>query len=231
MANNGVPDLPVDVYAFPRFTVMSQHAPKGFIPYKRMLEPQPKASSDPLTPPQTPPAESATLPDEFAARSRHQFIQACVTKLTSREVTFIRPTQQASSSNPTAENMTYGEFDGVEETIKFDYLLYALGSTLPDPVNVWQPIDEGAVDEERKPGTKKRGLRFMKLQKEKFKQADRILIVGGGALGIEYASDLKDLYPEKKITLLHSRSRVMPLYPLELHMISKFKALKSPFLK
>ncbi|OWZ57378.1 oxidoreductase [Cryptococcus neoformans c45] len=207
------------VYAFPRFTVMSHHAPKGFIPYKRMLEPQPKASSDLLTPPQTPPTESATLPDELAARSRHQFVQALVTKLTSREVTFIRPTHQASSSISTTGNMTYGEFDGAEETIKFDYLLYALGSTLPDPVNVWQPIDESAVGEERKPGTKKRGLRFMELQKEKFKQADRILIVGGGALGIEYASDLKDLYPEKKITLLHSRTRVMPLYPIELHMI------------
>lgn len=127
--------------------------------------------------------------------------------------------------------MTYGEFDGAEETIKFDYLLYALGSTLPDPVNVWQPIDESAVGEERKPGTKKRGLRFMELQKEKFKQADRILIVGGGALGIEYASDLKDLYPEKKITLLHSRTRVMPLYPIELHMISKLRAPKAPFLR
>lgn len=224
MANPGVPDLSVDVYAFPRFTVKSQHAPKGFIPYKRMLDPQPKKSSDPLTPPQTPPVESATLSDEFSARSRHQFIQACVTKLTSREVTFVRPTHQAGSSISTAGNMAYGEFDGAEETIKFDYLLYALGSTLPDPVNVWQPIDEGAIGEQRKPGTKRRGLRFMELQEEKFKQADRILIVGGGALGIEFASDLKDLYPEKKITLLHSRTRVMPLYPLELHTISKFKA-------
>lgn len=224
MANPGVPYLSVDVYAFPRFTVKSQHAPKGFIPYKRMLDPQPKKSSDPLTPPQTPPVESATLSDEFSARSRHQFIQACVTKLTSREVTFVRPTHQASSSISTTGNMAYGEFDGAEETIKFDYLLYALGSTLPDPVNVWQPIDESAIGEQRKPGTKKRGLRFMELQEEKFKQADRILIVGGGALGIEFASDLKDLYPEKKITLLHSRTRVMPLYPLELHTISKFKA-------
>ncbi|WVN86741.1 uncharacterized protein L203_101913 [Cryptococcus depauperatus CBS 7841] len=212
------------IYAFPRFTVMSKHSPKGFIPYKRMFDPKPKSTtvSGPTTPPQTPPVETSTLPDQLAAHSRHQFIQGCVTKLTVNKVTFVRPKSKAntkkSQTTKSKGNMTYGEFDGEEKTIKFDYLLYALGSTLPSPVNVWQAVDEDAEGDEKQLGTKKRGLRFMQLQEEKFRKADRILIVGGGALGIEYAGDLKDLYPEKKITLLHSRTRMMPLYPIELHL-------------
>ncbi|WVQ78398.1 hypothetical protein IAT38_000484 [Cryptococcus sp. DSM 104549] len=214
------------VYAFPRYTTMPQHAPKGFIPYKHMLDPKPPTPpTDPLTPPGTPPAGTAALPAELiAARSRHQFIQACVTKLSAHEVTIIRPSEESSAAAAKREaegkgTMTYGEFDGEEETIHFDYLLYALGSTLPDPVNVWAKLDEDYKGDERKLGTKKCGLRFMAKQDEKFKKSDRILIVGGGALGIEYAADLKDLYPEKKITLLHSRTRMMPIYPIELHVI------------
>ncbi|TYJ56630.1 hypothetical protein B9479_002722 [Cryptococcus floricola] len=214
------------VYAFPRYTTMPQHAPKGFIPYKHMLDPQPPAPSDPLTPPQTPPAEAATLPDDqqklLAARSRHQFIQACAVKLSANSVTIVRPTGDGKATEGQTSrskgNMTYGEFDGPEETIHFDYLLYALGAALPGPVNAWQTVDRAAVGDERRLGTKKCGLRFMKLQHDKFEKAERILIVGGGALGIEYAGDLKYLWPDKKITLLHSRTRMMPRYDIELHL-------------
>jgi hypothetical protein len=33
----------------------------------------------------------------------------------------------------------------------------------------------------------------------------------------EFASDLKHVYPHKHVTLLHSRHRVMPIYPQEMH--------------
>lgn len=33
----------------------------------------------------------------------------------------------------------------------------------------------------------------------------------------EFATDLKDLYPSKEVTLLHSRTRVLPRYPQEMH--------------
>jgi hypothetical protein len=34
---------------------------------------------------------------------------------------------------------------------------------------------------------------------------------------LEFATDLKELYPEKEITLLHSCERLMPLYPESMH--------------
>lgn len=240
----------LDVYTFSRFTVKTKHAPKGFIPYKHLLDPQPKLAPeiDLSTPPETPPIHPSVLDQEddvLAGRARHQFIQGVVTKLSSKEVTFVRPSEEdrpafkdvAFKSVPAANvdskevNMTYGEFDGPEEKIEYNYLLYALGSTLPDPVNVWQPLSgqPRVTGDERKLGNKKRGLKFMAIQSEKFKAAGRILIVGGGALGIQYATDLKDVYPEKKITLLHSRTRLLPIYPIKLHVTGRL-LFSIPFL-
>ncbi|OWT37715.1 oxidoreductase [Cryptococcus neoformans Bt1] len=222
------------VYTFSRFTVKTKHAPKGFIPYKHLLDPQPKHAPeiDLSTPPETPPIHPFVLNQEdevLAGRARHQFIQGVVTKLSSKEITFVRPSEEArpdfkgvaaTNVDSKGTNMTYGEFDGPEEKIEYDYLLYALGSTLPDPVNVWKPLrgQPRITGEERKLGSKKHGLRFMAFQSEKFKAANKILIVGGGALGIQYATDLKDVYPEKKVTLLHSRTRLLPIYPIKLHV-------------
>ncbi|KAK8869685.1 hypothetical protein IAR55_000253 [Kwoniella newhampshirensis] len=223
------------LYAFPRFTVIPHEAQKGFIPYRRTLDFLPQPKSDLPTPPQTPPTSSSAIKSEREVdvddKSRHQFIQGCVIKLTSHSVTFIRPRhadEPGSKAGSTSKNdltnrihahLTYGEYDGEEETIDFDYAIYALGASMPDPVNVWQDTLSTADGENNVVlGTKKAGLKFMESQGEKFKKADRILIVGGGALGIEYAGDLKYLYPTKKITLLHSRQRLMPIYPVETHI-------------
>ncbi|WWD16049.1 hypothetical protein CI109_100474 [Kwoniella shandongensis] len=229
------------LYAFPRFTVIPHEAQKGFIPYRRTLEFLPESHTAPTTPPLTPPASppasttGAVTTEEVNGsddKSRHQFIQGCITKLTPHSVTFIRPREPENGSSSTSgsgssskgnndltnkvhAHLTYGKYDGEEEIIEFEYALYALGASMPDPVNVWQDShlhEEGVVL-----GSKKAGLKFMKSQGEKFKSADRILVVGGGALGIEYAGDLQYLYPEKKITLLHSRQRLMPVYPVETH--------------
>jgi NADH dehydrogenase FAD-containing subunit len=81
-------------------------------------------------------------------------------------------------------------------------------------------------------------LTFSSLQRqaEEISKATSILIAGGGALGIQYASDIADLYnnpenkehlkpfvkdgklpPKKKITIVHSRDRFLPLYKQEMH--------------
>jgi hypothetical protein len=37
----------------------------------------------------------------------------------------------------------------------------------------------------------------------------------------EFATDLKDVYPNKEVTLLHSRMRFMPHYPVAMHTASE----------
>lgn len=65
--------------------------------------------------------------------------------------------------------------------------------------------------------TKVSGMRFLQEQQDVISRASSILIVGGGALGIQYATDIADLYPEKRVTLIHSRERLLPHFELDLH--------------
>lgn len=72
---------------------------------------------------------------------------------------------------------------------------------------------------------------FNQAQTKAIAESSSILIAGGGALGIQYATDIADLYNNdenaehrpagasspKKITLVHSRDRFLPLYKQEMH--------------
>lgn len=48
---------------------------------------------------------------------------------------------------------------------------------------------------------------------------DLSLLLRGAVLTAEFASDIKDMYPSKTVTLIHSRERMMPRYPAEMHDI------------
>ena len=122
----------------------------------------------------------------------HRWVHGSITSLTSHSVTYTRPVQKenlsasSSSSSASAYEASFGVFEGPTETINFDYAVYALGAGLPDPVNVWKPAFGGATPEDAHlgVGTKRSGVRFMERKAESLKQAQRILIVGAGALGI-----------------------------------------------
>ena len=53
------------------------------------------------------------------------------------------------------------------------------------------------------------------------KRAKSILIVGGGAVGVQMATDLKEFYPDKEITVVQSRPKLMPQFHEKLHEIVK----------
>jgi NADH dehydrogenase FAD-containing subunit len=57
----------------------------------------------------------------------------------------------------------------------------------------------------------------LKVMQSQIEKAARIAVVGGGAVGIEVASDIKDVYPEKNVVLLHSRDRLLPSFGERLH--------------
>ncbi|GFZ45687.1 hypothetical protein JCM24511_03416 [Saitozyma sp. JCM 24511] len=228
------------VYVFPRFTILPKHAPKAYIPYTNHLitpppldkssasSPASSPQSDLPTPPRTPSSTSIALSDDEEDDNRRTWIQGSVISMTSHSVTFTRPCRRRDLSDSSASfasahsHTTTGTFDGPEETIYFDYVVYALGSGMPDPVNVWSEhpnMPSGIVFDhhEHGLGTKKCGVRWMQKKAQQLKKAQRIVIVGGGALGIQFATDLKDVYPNKEVTLLHSRMRFMPHYPIAMH--------------
>jgi NADH dehydrogenase FAD-containing subunit len=55
-------------------------------------------------------------------------------------------------------------------------------------------------------------VRYLQAYQEAAKRAQSIVIIGGGAVGVQMACDLKELYPTKTITLVHSRAQLMPAY-------------------
>ena len=74
---------------------------------------------------------------------------------------------------------------------------------------------------------KKPSVDYFKAYQEGVKNAKSIVIVGGGAVGVQMATDLGEVYPDKKVTLVHSRDRLMQLYHPQMDAIlqERFKEL------
>jgi len=166
-----------DVYVFPRFIVMPEHAPKSFVPYRNMFgltQTAPTMTMSRLralaplpTPPATPP------------RPAPAYIQGHIIGLSARSVTFIVPDER-------------GTYDGLADdgsnvpperiqTVNFDYCVYALGAGLPAPCDVWG--EYGRVQLPGR-GSKAGGVSWMRAHNEIIKAARSVCVVGAGALGI-----------------------------------------------
>lgn len=57
----------------------------------------------------------------------------------------------------------------------------------------------------------------MKSLQTKITKSEKVVVVGGGALGIQFASDIREHFPEKSVKLIHSRDRFLPLYNPKMH--------------
>ncbi|KAK7942703.1 apoptosis-inducing factor [Apiospora aurea] len=64
--------------------------------------------------------------------------------------------------------------------------------------------------------TKAEGVALLQDMQRSIKEAQHLVVVGGGAAGVELAADAKHKYPEKHATLVHSREAVMHRFGPEL---------------
>lgn len=94
---------------------------------------------------------------------------------------------------------------GSGETLPYEFLVLATGaavkSGLPSRVNATE---------------KEEGVKLLQGVQQKIADAQTVVVVGGGAAGVEVATDAKSLYPNKNIILVHSRSAVMHRFGKEL---------------
>lgn len=90
------------------------------------------------------------------------------------------------------------------DKIDYEYLAIATGSSQPPPARLSSTDWEDACSE----------LRSIQ---ESVKDATSIAVVGGGAVGIELATDIKEFYPGKEVTLIHSRGQLMSSFKERLH--------------
>ncbi|KAI9456055.1 FAD/NAD-P-binding domain-containing protein [Lactarius psammicola] len=97
------------------------------------------------------------------------------------------------------------------EPISYEYLIIATGtcSTPPSTLDV-----KGKAD----------GIAFLQRHQRRVERANQIVVVGGGAVGVQLATDIKDYYTSKSVTLVHSRSRVMHKFHPKLHDLISARA-------
>ncbi|KAI2625590.1 FAD/NAD(P)-binding domain-containing protein [Hypoxylon sp. NC1633] len=57
--------------------------------------------------------------------------------------------------------------------------------------------------------TKEAGLQLLREMQRRVREARDLVVVGGGAAGVELATDAKSRYPDKRVALVHSRDAVM----------------------
>ncbi len=82
--------------------------------------------------------------------------------------------------------------------LPYEFLVIATGSTGANGL----PSRPGVEDREA-------GMQLLARMQARIKTATRVVIAGGGAAGVELAADAKDRYPDKSITLVHSRQALM----------------------
>ncbi|CAG8656776.1 9528_t:CDS:2 [Gigaspora margarita] len=80
--------------------------------------------------------------------------------------------------------------------IPFEYLVIATGSTYPRPGKLTAENKEESVDE-------------LVAQRNAVRNANKILIIGGGPVGIELAGEIASVYQDKEVTLIHAANHLL----------------------
>ena len=94
------------------------------------------------------------------------------------------------------------------EEIPYEYLIVATGSQLTQERREDNGTGNSLPSRVDVDG-KEQGIQMLKDMQLKIRDARHLVIVGGGAAGVELATDAKDKYPEKEVVLIHSRDKVM----------------------
>ncbi|KAK4495262.1 hypothetical protein PRZ48_013591 [Zasmidium cellare] len=83
--------------------------------------------------------------------------------------------------------------------LPYDYLVIATGTLLAAPSMM--PFDSKAP-----------AVKYIQDYQEQVQAAEHVTIVGGGAVGVQMALDIREIYPGKQVTVVHSRGRLMQVY-------------------
>ncbi|QRW05750.1 apoptosis-inducing factor A [Ceratobasidium sp. AG-Ba] len=88
------------------------------------------------------------------------------------------------------------------QTIAYDQLVLATGS-------IWN----GAL---ALPDTRSQAIEHIRSFRSSLEAVQNVLVVGGGAVGVEYVGELRHFMPDKKITLVHGGNELMnKTYPVK----------------
>lgn len=98
-------------------------------------------------------------------------------------------------------------------SIQYEYLVVATGAIQPSPTKL------RAV-------TREDGIKELQGFQQQIQRAKNIAVIGGGAVGVELAMEIKDTFHQKQVTLIHSRNQLLPRFGPKLHELA-LKELKN----
>lgn len=141
----------------------------------------------------------------FENTAPHVVLQATVTGITKSHI-IVAPTKSTDEGESRVGRGKLWSIDSL--SIPYTHLIYALGSHLPDPLRTAAR-------------SKQEGVFWMRHTEERIRGAQRIVLVRGDALGVEFATDVKSVYPEKDVTLIHSWQRLLSNFDEQIHNHAK----------
>ena len=112
------------------------------------------------------------------------------------------------SINPEAKVAEWSDRSGRTQQQAYDYLVVATGLK-----RHWPAVPKsGSYEEYLRDG--KAFIEKITGGDESKHQGRRVVVVGAGAVGIEFAAEIKQYYPKISVTLIHSRDQVLSSEPL-----------------
>lgn len=91
--------------------------------------------------------------------------------------------------------------NGGETRVAFDYAVIATGSRYADPLVKAEAPNEGEREAELADAHRR------------LRAARRVVVVGGGAVGVEVAAEIRETLPDKHVTLIHAGARLLETAP------------------
>lgn len=87
--------------------------------------------------------------------------------------------------------------DGIQYSkVPYAFLVIATGTRMPPPNNLLS-------------SEKGDGVAFLDDHARKVRHSQHVVFIGAGACGVQMATDTKEAFPHKRVTLLHSRQQTM----------------------
>ena len=207
----------LDLYVFPRYAVTKGHEHKAFIPYANLDNNRTdKASKEAQSLKAKPtPLNRPHLTDEARTNSTSNILLNSgpqnPTTMDDRHLVLHATVESIDAMGKKVKLSKGFEHYGLSDEIEFEYCIYALGSIMPRSLQ----MDAKTLSN----GTKASGCNWLQHRQKVIENSEKVIIAGGGALGIQLATDIANHYPNKRVTLIHSRDKLLPRFDPQMHDI------------
>jgi len=107
--------------------------------------------------------------------------------------------------------VTEGGVETDRQWVPYDYLLITTGSRHHE--TSFPPITNATVDSDCNAHILSARVENIEKYNSVLRKSHKILVIGGGTVGVELAGEIVDKYDDKEVILIHSQSHLMPRSP------------------